>query len=144
MGGTPRPLRRTTRVLNQPIRIVLDTSTATAYTDNSPQAIAVGETLRELADENAAYAIPALCLADAALRLDPDRGKLLDVLAALPHARVLTLDANWRSLAAAADWHRGIPNGAARLAAIQLDAYLLTADPDAYGGRDADGIIAVD
>ncbi len=75
-------------------RLTLDTTTVAAYALGSED---VGEVLRELADEGARFAIPAVCVVEAAVQLPDKAWPLLDVLVRLPHAVTVPLNAeDWR------------------------------------------------
>jgi len=118
-------------VTGRPIRAVLDTSAVVAYAGGS---ISVGELLAEIADEHADVAIPDLCLAEAAARLDPGAWPALDVLVGLPHCLILPLP-DWRDVALLAPT-LGLTRAAALVWAAAHGAHLLTAGPDRYGDPD--------
>ena len=139
MGGTPRQTRRPTRV----IRAVLDTTAVALYAHGGNPAIPIGELIGEIVDENAHFGVPALCLAAAVSELGAKSG-LLDVLASHTACTVLPASEDWRAHGLAAATCGSLDSGAAYLEAVRHGAYIVTAHPDAYGGRDADGIIAVD
>jgi hypothetical protein len=61
-----------------PIRLVLDTSAILAYTAGS---IAVGETITEVVDEGARFALPIVCLAEACRRCGDDHQAAVHLLA---------------------------------------------------------------
>jgi hypothetical protein len=75
-------------VTDLPLRAVLDTSAVLAYAAGS---IHVGETIGEIADENAGFAVPVVCLLAAADRVAEDQQPMLDALAGHPHGVVLPL-----------------------------------------------------
>jgi hypothetical protein len=127
-------------VTDRPIRLVLDTTAALAYAHGSD---AVGETIREVLDEDAGYAMPVICLAEAAAQLDERRLPLLDLLVAHTHAVVVPLPDDWRALATACRLYGNVARGAAMTMAAQHRAYVLTGEPTAYGGDDVDGVIGV-
>lgn len=54
---------------DRPIRKVLDTTAITAYGHG---AVSVGEIIAEITDEHASFAVPELCLIEAATQLDLD------------------------------------------------------------------------
>lgn len=112
------------------IRIVVDTSAAVAFAHGS---VHVGEVLREIADEHAGFAVPDLCLAKAGSTLPDDAWPMLEVLAAHKSRATLAPEDDWRDLAYAARQVGNIGRAAAMLAAVDHDAYLLTAEPDGYG-----------
>jgi hypothetical protein len=127
-------------VTGRPIRLVLDTTAALAYAHSSD---AVGETIREVLDENAGYAIPVICLAEAAAQLDDRRLPLLDLLVAHPYAVEVPLPQNWRALATACRLYGSVAHAAAMTAAALHHAYVLTSEPAAHGGDDVDGVIGI-
>ena len=116
------------------IRLVLDTSAILAYADTS---IAVGETIAEVVDEGGRFALPVVCLAEASRRVPEDQAAGVLLLVEHPYS-VLTPNAisDWRSLA---EWTRildSVDRACAIVQAIHWTAYVLTAEPDAYGGPD--------
>jgi hypothetical protein len=117
-----------------PIRLVLDTTAIVAFTDGS---VAVGETIREVVDEDAAYALPLLCLAEAVALVDGERQPLLHLLARHTHATVVPTSEDWEALGLAARLYGTPARGAAVAVAGQHRAYLLTATPEDYGDMDA-------
>ena len=76
-------------------RLVLDTSAVAAYGRGS---IHVGETIGEIADEGAAFAVPTICLAEAVMDAEPEELTLIDVLASHPSRREIPLTDDWRNL----------------------------------------------
>ncbi len=114
-------------------QLALDTSAVLAYVAGSR---GLGELLGEVADEKAQFAVPAVCLVEAALLLTDEAWPMLDLLAAHPHAVVASLEAErWRDHANAALIFDGAGNGAAALLVAQGDArYVATAQPAVYGG----------
>ncbi|GAA2715572.1 hypothetical protein ACFY2R_29880 [Micromonospora olivasterospora] len=61
------------------IRAVLDASAIVAYCSGS---VSVGEVIAEITDEGAGFAVPDVCLIEAARRLDVDQWPALDLLVA--------------------------------------------------------------
>lgn len=111
--------------MNRPVRLILDTSAILVYARGSE---AVGETIREVDLDGAAFGLPVPCLACAAVDL-----RWLDLLAAHPAAVVLTTDpARWRSLVTTADLLGTIDAAAAFLAAGDAECDVLTASPQMY------------
>jgi hypothetical protein len=83
-------------VSHEGIRVVLDTTAVIAHTKGS---INVGEILVEVTDEQASFAVPAVCLIEAARTVTDVP---LRLLTAHPACRVLPLLASdWPPLAAA-------------------------------------------
>lgn len=119
-------------------QITLDTSAVLAYVAGST---GLGELLGEIADEKAQFAVPAVCLVEAALLLTDEAWPMLDVLAGHPNAVVVSLDAGeWRNHASSALIFGGTGNGAAALLVAQGRVlYVATLQPDVYG----DGIDTV-
>jgi hypothetical protein len=125
--------------VTDPIRIILDTTALTAYTNES---VHVGEVLAEITDNGALFAVPDLCLAEATAELDEKRWPWLDVL--LDHPRCVRIGCvnEWRALGFGTRVLGTLGRAAAMLATAWHDAYLLTAEPDAYGD-DQDTVIAI-
>ncbi|GAB3847240.1 hypothetical protein ACFPIJ_40545 [Dactylosporangium cerinum] len=119
-------------------QFALDTTAVLAYVAGSHS---LGELLGEIADEKARFAVPAVCLVEAATMLENVAWPMLDLLAAHPCAVVVSLDgAQWRPHAAAAHVYGGVGAGAAALLFVQERVfYVATCDPAAYG----DGIDTV-
>jgi hypothetical protein len=115
-------------------KLVLDDTTIRAYAHGS---VDVGELIAELADEHAGFAVPQLCLVEAATRLGPARWRELDLLTGLSHCDVVDWPGHWRDVAAAARvTEGGLLRAVPLLVAVARRAYLLTADPGAYGKAD--------
>ena len=125
------------------LRLILDTSACLVYARGGDRALGVGETIGQLLDEpDAHYGAPVLCLAEATAQLNDDQAALLDVLVASTICDALPLGDDWRALGFAARVTGSTSRGAAWQEAARNDAYLLTAEPEAYG-PDADGIISI-
>ncbi len=120
------------------VQLVLDTSAVLAYVAGST---GLGELLGEVADEKAQFAVPAVCLVEAAGVLTDAAWPMLDVLAGHPNAVITALDAaEWRHHASAALIFDGVGNGAAALLVAQGHVlYVATTHPAVYG----DGIDTV-
>jgi hypothetical protein len=121
------------------LHVVLDTTAVAAYARGSDH---VGEVLRELVDEGAGFGLLALCLYEAADRVKEDRWPLLDLLAAHPYCTALPLPVDdWRPVAAAAQLLGDLGRATAALPVARDQAlYVLTSEPDAYGGLPTIGI----
>jgi hypothetical protein len=126
-------------VSRRPVRLVLDTTAALAYAHGS---VAVGETIGEVAGEGAAFTVPAVCLAEAGAALDLSRLAMLELLVGHPAAVAVDLP-DWRALATACRLYGTVTRATAVSVAAIHRAYVLTAEPDAYGGDDVDGVIAI-
>lgn len=115
-----------------PLRAVLDTSAVLAYAAGS---IHVGETIGEIADEGAGFAVPVVCLLAAAGLVPADQQPMLDALAGHPHGVVLPLaPAGWRRVAAASSLLSDLGRACAALPVVSGEAgYVMTAEPEAYG-----------
>lgn len=114
-----------------PVRIVLDTSAVREYAAGS---INVGEVIAEVADESAAFAVPLMCLAEAARQVSAESLSALYVLEAHKHGRIVADEAHrWRILAGLARVLGRTDLGSTLLAAKDHDAYILTAEPSSYG-----------
>lgn len=120
------------------IKIVLDTTAILGYLAGS---INVGEPIREVADEGHQVGLPVPCLAEAAAQ-NPGH-HMLDVLERLPNTVVLPLTEDWRALAVGLTVTGGVTWASAWIEAVEHHAYLLTAEPDVYGGPDAGDIISI-
>jgi hypothetical protein len=117
------------------IRLVLDTSAIVAYAAAS---IHVGETIAEVVEEGGRIGAPAVCLAEAARRLDDSLVVGVTLLTQHPSCVVLpTLAEDWMALAA---WTRML--GRVDLAVAIVEAtdrpagYVLSAEREAYGDDD--------
>jgi hypothetical protein len=119
-------------VTDLPLRAILDTSAVLAFVAGS---IHVGETIGEIADEGAGFAVPVVCLLAAADRVTADQQPMLDVLASHPHAIVLPLiSARWRRVSAAGSLLGDVGRACAALPVVSGKAgYVMTAEPEAYG-----------
>jgi hypothetical protein len=117
-------------VTDQPIRLVLDTSSVLAYCVGS---IDVGETIAEIEDERCAVAIPVVCLIEA-YRGAADRDRL-EVLAT--HSTTVLVDIGppaWRRVAQLADYSGRVDAAAAALIAVDEGATMLTRQAALYVG----------
>lgn len=122
-----------------PVRAVLDATAVLAYGRAS---VSVGEVIAEITDELAGFAVPEICLIEAARQLDADDWPALDLLVGHSHCVRVELPTDWREIAAAARLLDGTSRAAAILAAVDHGAYLLTTEPAVYGD-DAPLVIAV-
>lgn len=111
------------------IRLVLDTSAVTAYAHES---VDVGEVIAEVTDEGMRFAAPEACLAEAAMGARRDQLDILDVLANHHHRAHLPL-LDWREWGTMAVLYRGLTRGMVAMAAAEHRAYVVTAEPEAYG-----------
>lgn len=113
---------------DRPVRVVFDTSAVLAFARES---IAVGETLAELLNDGMSAAVPVLCLAEAVPpALEAER---LDALVGHPATTVVTDGpSEWRALGHLCALTGEIASASAALAAVDFDAWILTADPDRY------------
>jgi len=127
-------------VTDLPIKVVLDATAVIAYARGS---VAVGEVIAEITDEDAAFAIPEISLIEGARRLEVDQWSILDLLISHSHCVRLELPANWRDAAFAAQLLDGTSRAVAMLAAVDTRAYLLTAEPEVFGGDDALLVIGI-
>ena len=117
-----------------PIRLVLDTSAVLAYAAGS---FDLGETMTEVIDEGARFAVPALCLAEAARQVDDDQAPTLALLATHTAAVVVPLAAeDWQPVGAAATLLGSTDRAVALLSALRVDGYVATTEPQRY---DPDG-----
>jgi hypothetical protein len=108
------------------IRLVLDTSAVLAYGRGD----AVGETLREVHLNQAAFTVPVGCLAAAGRKVEPHMVELLlNHLAFEPWSIPLE---KWRVASAAFDTLGSLDLAEALTAAILLDCDVLTGDPGSY------------
>lgn len=125
---------------DMPIRVVLDTTAMIKYGSGN---VAVGEIIAELSEEEVGFAVPDVCLIDAARQLDADDWPALGLLLTHPQCVRLELPPNWRDVAAAAQMLGTTGRAVAMLASVDHRAYLLTAEPEAFGGDDALLVIEV-
>lgn len=125
------------------VRLVLDATALIVYAHGGIRGVGVGETIREVLTEGQAVGSPVLCLAEACAHLDHGQVDALALLVDNPLFAALPLGGNWRALAASSVDHGGLGRGAAFLAMIEADGWLLTAEPERYGWPDA-GIISVE
>jgi hypothetical protein len=123
-----------------PVRAVLDATAVAAYAAHD---VNLGELLTEITDEACAFAVPAVCLVEAAAAVDSDQWSVLDLLLAHSHCVRLPLGDDWRDLALATRTLDGVGRAAAMLAAVDHRAYLLTAEPAAFGGEDSALVIGL-
>jgi hypothetical protein len=125
-------------VSDQPIRVVPDTSAIIAYAHGS---LNVGEVLVEVTDEQASFAVPAVCLVQAATAAADTQ---LRLLTAHPACRVLPLHAeDWPRLVTAMRIFGRVDLAVSIYATRQADGYVLTAEPDAYGDDGGRAVIPI-
>ena len=117
-------------VTARPVRIVLDTSAVIAYTQGS---LDVGEVIAEVDQEDAAAALPILCLVEASRVVASS--VLLDLL--VNHRATIVSapePSDWRVLA---NFHRTVgrlDSSSAVLAATRRRCQILTREPGFYAG----------
>jgi hypothetical protein len=113
-------------VSQRPVRLVLDTSAVLAYGRGD----SVGETLREVHLNEAAFTVPVGCLATAGGKVEPHMVELLlNHVAFEPWSVPLE---KWRVASAALDTLGSLDLAEALTAAILLDCDILTGDPGSY------------
>jgi hypothetical protein len=111
------------------VRVVLDTSAVLAFAHGS---IDVGEVLAEVDDEDASFAVPIVCVIEAAARLGDDA--MVRVLVQRPACVVTPLRRDdWRVLARDARILGRLDLAVVALTAADAGAHILTGEPDAYG-----------
>jgi hypothetical protein len=125
-------------VSDQPIRVVLDTSAVIAYAHGS---LNVGEVIVEVAEEQGAFAVPAVCLVQAANAVADTQLRLLTVHRACRVLPVLVED--WPPLVAAMRVLGRLDLAVALYTARQADGYVLTAEPHVYGDDGGQAVIPV-
>jgi hypothetical protein len=113
-----------------PIRIVLDSTAIVAFAHGSDD---VGEVIRELADEGNHFAVPSVCLIEAALHLEPSLWPVAAVLLAHPRAVRLESPPDWRDVAAVAKDLGSQTRAVPLWWADAYDGYVLSAEPDRFG-----------
>ncbi len=122
---------------DRPVRIVLDASAVTAFTQGS---IDVGEVMAEVHDERATVGLPVTCLVEATRTVtDTDRLHIL-----VRHdATVILADEpqSWQALAATYEIVGRLDAASAALTAIDRKAYVLTGQPGLYTGLSDGGRI---
>lgn len=113
---------------DRPIRLVLDTTAVLAFTRGS---IHVGETLAEIVDNQSAAALPVACLAEAHPdAVEPER---LAALVAHEATTVIASEAEqWQALGHMYAMLGAFSAASAALIAVDLDCWVLTAQPDLY------------
>jgi hypothetical protein len=111
----------------RPIHLVLDTSAVVAYAQGSEH---VGETLTQVLENGAAFTVPMTVLAVAATRADP---ALVELLTKHQAFQPVGLEwSRWRALAATVGL-LGRPDAAeALLLSLDLDAHVLSGEPELY------------
>jgi hypothetical protein len=123
-------------VKDQQIQLVLDSSAVLAYAGGS---IHVGETITEVVDEGARFGASVVTLAEASrLVLDEDA---LGVLLLARHARFEPLAAVPQDWTRIAWWSRtlgSVDRATAVVEALDRDAYVVTAEPEAYQHKGVD------
>jgi hypothetical protein len=120
------------------VRLVLDTSAVLAYSHAS---VGLGETIVEVVDEGAQFAVPVLCLVEASRLLDPDAPVGLDVLVAHEQCVVLPMLAeDWRPLAELTGLLGRPDLATGLLEAIDRDAYVITAESVSYLPAGGEGL----
>ncbi len=116
--------------MSHDVRLVLDTSAVLAYTTMS---VGLGETIVEVVDEGAQFAVPVLCLVEASRLLATDHTVGLDLLVAHDQCIVLPMLADdWQPLAELTGLLGHPALAASLLEAIDRDAYVITAEPGSY------------
>jgi hypothetical protein len=86
-------------VSDLPVRAVLDSTAVAAY---GRGAVSVGEILAEITDEHAGFAVPELCLIEAAAQLDVDEWPAVALLVSHSQCVRLETPTDWRDVARAA------------------------------------------
>jgi hypothetical protein len=120
------------------IRLILDTSAALAYTTTS---VRLGETIVEVVDEGARFAVPVLCLVEAGRLVEEKLADRLDLLVAHERCVVLPMLAeDWRPVAELTAMLDRVDLAVSLLEAIDRDAYVITAEPARYGPAGQEGL----
>jgi hypothetical protein len=120
------------------IQLVLDRTAVLAYATGS---IDVGETITEVVDEGAAFGASVVALAEASRLVRDDVA--LGVPLLVGHSRFESLPAlaeDWRRIAW---WSRtldSVDRAAALIEALDRDAYVVTAEPEAYHVKGLDDL----
>ena len=110
--------------------MVLDTTAALAFARGS---INVGEVLAEVDDEDASFAVPIVCVIEAAARLGAGDA-MVRVLVQRPACVVTPLRRDdWPVLARDVRTLGRLDLAAVALTAADTGAHILTGEPDAYG-----------
>jgi hypothetical protein len=108
------------------VRLVLDTSEIVAYA----QSVDVGETIGQVSENSAQFALPVACLVEASAQVGAD---LLAGLVAHPAAVVVDLaGADWRVLAAMRAALGSLSAAEALHAAERYGCDILTGEPGRY------------
>jgi hypothetical protein len=123
------------------IRVILDTSAVLAYASGS---IAVGEVMAEVTDDLASFAVPLPCLIEAARQVDNDYLPGVHLLEAHRYGVIVPDRVDrWRTIAGLARVLGRVDLASALIAAQDHAAYVLTAEPDAYGEPGRDVVIGI-
>jgi hypothetical protein len=116
--------------------LVLDTSAIVAFARGS---VDVGEPIAEVRDAGGVVLVPVVCLVEAARHVDDD---MLHLLTDHPACEVDPLPADGWPMAAATTRLLGrLDLAVALIAAATVGAFILTAEPDAYGTLGEDVVI---
>ncbi len=108
------------------VRLVLDTSAIVAYAST----VDVGETISQVEENSAQFALPVACLVEASATTGPE---LLAGLVAHPAAVIVDLaGADWTVLAVTREILGGIDAASALHAAERFGCDILTDDPERY------------
>lgn len=124
--------------MTRDIRLILDTSAALAYTTTS---VALGETIVEVVDEGAQFAVPVLCLVEAGRLVEEKLTDRLALLVAHEQCVVLPMLAeDWRPVAELTAMLDRVDLAVSLLEAIDREAYVITAEPFSYAPAGGEGL----
>jgi hypothetical protein len=119
------------------VHLVLDTSAIVAYA----RSVGVGETIEQVEENSAQFALPVACLVEASARVDAE---LLAGLVAHPAAVVVDLTgADWAVLAVTRELLGGLDVASALHAAERHGCDILTGEPGRYAALGDDPPIIV-
>lgn len=122
--------------MSDAIRLVLDTSAVLEYAAAS---VNLGETIVEVVDEGGTFAVPVLCLMQAARLVDTKLAGGLELLVAHERCVVLPVRAeDWRALVELTTVLDRADLAVCLLEAIDRGAYVITAEPDGYAPAGSD------
>lgn len=115
--------------------VVADTSAVLAYASSS---IRVGEIIAEVSDHGGHFAVPVVCLTEAARIAGENKARRLEFITAHPRCIVLPMLAtDWRYLAQLTRMLGRSDLAVTLGAALDLECFVLTREPDLYALPDA-------
>jgi hypothetical protein len=114
------------------VKLILDTSAVIGFAHGS---IHVGETIEQVVDEDNDFAVPNICLVEAAVGQPPEAVGLIRLLASQSRCRIMPVGVGWFDWMTEARIYGSASRAAAALVSVAHHAYVATSEPDAYGKR---------